>query len=240
MLFKVYQFIQLIKEPTRIVERSSTLLDLAFTTDQGKISDSGVLECSISDHSLVYIIRKARPPRGPIKTIKCRSYKNYSAPNFVRDLHSASWDVINTSLTVDEAWTSFKDIFVTIADRHAPTHTRRVRSNTLPWMTDQIRALITQRNFHHKKAQKTGSSYDWQEYRSLRNRITVTIKETKRAYILTCFKKIRTILVNYGVQSSLQLVVMLKLVKSNLLKSTVRISPIQRRLQPALHLSLNP
>ena len=46
----------------------------------------------------------------------------------------------------------------------------------------QIRALITQRNFHHKKAQKTGSSYDWQEYRSLRNRITVTIKETKRAY----------------------------------------------------------
>ena len=132
MLFKVYQFIQLIKEPTKIVERSSTLLDLAFTTDQGKISDSGVLECSISDHSLVYIIRKARPPRGPIKTIKCRNYKNYSAPNFVSDLHSASWDVINTSLTVDEAWTSFKDIFVTIADRHAPTRTRRVRSNTLP------------------------------------------------------------------------------------------------------------
>ena len=85
---KFISLIQLIKELTRIVERSSTLLDLAFTTDQGKISDSGVLECSISDHSLVYIIRKARPPRGPIKTIKCRSYKNYSAPNFVRDLHS--------------------------------------------------------------------------------------------------------------------------------------------------------
>ena len=154
MLFKVYQFIQLIKEPTRIVERSSTLLDLAFTTDQGKISDSGVLECSISDHSLVYIIRKARPPRGPIKTIKCRSYKNYSTPNFVRDLHSASWDLINTSLTVDEAWTTFKDTFITIADRHAPTRTRRVRSNTLPWMTDHIRSLITQRNFRHKKAQR--------------------------------------------------------------------------------------
>ena len=36
MLFKVYQITQLIKEPTRIVERSSTLLDLAFTTDQGR------------------------------------------------------------------------------------------------------------------------------------------------------------------------------------------------------------
>ena len=90
MLFKAYQLIQLIKEPTRIVEQSSTLIDLAFTTDQKKISDSGVLECSISDHSLVYIIRKVRSSRGAIKTIKCRSYKNYSVPNFIRDLYSAS------------------------------------------------------------------------------------------------------------------------------------------------------
>ena len=33
-----------------------------------------------------------------------------------------------------------------------------------------------------KKAQKSGSSYDWQEYGSLRKKITVAIKETKRAY----------------------------------------------------------
>ena len=52
----------------------------------------------------------------------------------------------------------------------------------LPWMTDLIRSLIIHCNFRHKKAQKTGSSYDWQEYRSLRNRITITIKESKRAY----------------------------------------------------------
>ena len=40
-LFKIYQFIQLIRDPTRIVERSSTLIDLAFTTDHAKILDSG-------------------------------------------------------------------------------------------------------------------------------------------------------------------------------------------------------
>lgn len=73
-LFKAYQFIQLISDPTRIVERSSTLIDLIFTTDSEKIVDSGVIECSISDHSLVYIVRKAKAPSGPIKTINCRSY----------------------------------------------------------------------------------------------------------------------------------------------------------------------
>ena len=182
MSFKVYQLIQLIKDLTRIVERLSTLVDLAFTTDQRRISDSGVLECSISNHSLVYIIRKVRLLRGIIKTIKCQSYKNYSVPNFIRDLHSASWDLVSTSLTVDEAWTSLKDIFVITADRHARMHATRVHSSMLPWMTDQIKALITQRNFHHKKAQKIGSSYEWHEYRSLRNKIAVAIKEAKRVY----------------------------------------------------------
>ena len=56
-------------------------------------------------------------------------------------------------------------------------------------MTAQIRALIIQGNFHHKEVQKAGSSYDWQEYRSLRNKITVTIKETKRAYYSNLIQK---------------------------------------------------
>lgn len=105
-LFNIYQFSQIIKDPTRIAERSSTLIDLAFTTDNGKVVDSGVLNCSISGHSLVYIIRRAKVPRGKIKTINCRRFKIYSAENFVADLHSTSWDEIDLSLTVDEAWAS--------------------------------------------------------------------------------------------------------------------------------------
>ena len=78
-------------------------------------------------------------------------------------------------------------------------------------MTDQIRVLITQRNFHHKKP---GSSFDWQTYRSLRNKITVTIKRGRGNIIQTSFKKIRTILANYGMQSSLQLVVIFSQIQS--------------------------
>jgi hypothetical protein len=48
-LFNIYQFKQLIKDSTRIAENSSTLLDLVFTTDPAKITDSGVIDCSISD-----------------------------------------------------------------------------------------------------------------------------------------------------------------------------------------------
>ena len=48
-------------------------------------------------------------------------------------------------------------------------------------MTDQIRALIQYpTKLPSQKGTKDWSSYDWQEYRSLRNKIT--IKEAKREY----------------------------------------------------------
>ena len=49
-------------------------------------------------------------------------------------------------------------------------------------MTAEIRSLIIQRNFHHKKAQKSGSSNEWHIYRTHRNSVTTRIREAKRHY----------------------------------------------------------
>ena len=181
-LFNIYQFTQLIKSPTRITHSTSTTLDLIFTTSTEKIRNSGVLNCAITDHSLVYAIRRAKIPKGPIKTVNCRNYRGYSTENFIAELHSASWDGVDTSLTVNESWSCFKDTLVNIADKHAPTYARRIRSNSLPWVTPQIRSLIVQRNFHHKKAIKSGSIYKWSKYRELRNTISSSIREARKLY----------------------------------------------------------
>ena len=39
-----------------------------------------------------------------------------------------------------------------------------------------------QRNYRHKKAQKSGSNNDWQVYRSLRNMVTSSIRQAKKCY----------------------------------------------------------
>lgn len=66
-LFNLYQFNQLIQSPTRITDRIATLIDLAFTTEKEKIVSYGVLDCAMSDHSLVFIIRRAKKPRAAEK-----------------------------------------------------------------------------------------------------------------------------------------------------------------------------
>ena len=57
-LYELYQLSQLIKEPTRITMKSSSLIDHVVTNTPEKNSQSGVLHTGISDHSLVYAIKK--------------------------------------------------------------------------------------------------------------------------------------------------------------------------------------
>ena len=48
----------LISEPTRITDKSSTLIDLIYTNCPERVVCSGVAHISISDHRLVYAFRK--------------------------------------------------------------------------------------------------------------------------------------------------------------------------------------
>ena len=107
-LFNLYQFNQLIKSLTRIADSTATLIDLDITIDKEKIVSSRVLVCAISNQSLVFIIRRAKKARVGAKKHCLRLHKNYSAEQFTSNLHTASWDAIETSLTVEEAWESFK------------------------------------------------------------------------------------------------------------------------------------
>ena len=76
----------MIREPTRITDKSSTLLDLCVTNSPVNVVASGVLHLSISDHSLVYMVRKAHYKRNGARIVEVRSLKKFNRQNFLRDL----------------------------------------------------------------------------------------------------------------------------------------------------------
>ena len=53
---------QLIKEPTRVTENSSTRIDVIMTSSNNIVEDSGVVVSHISDHFLVYTSLKLKLP----------------------------------------------------------------------------------------------------------------------------------------------------------------------------------
>ena len=84
--------------------------------------------------------------------------------------------------TSNEAWIVFKDLFLTVADKHAPVATRRVRGFSVPWLTPSIKELMTERDYHHKKAIKTDEELHWSKYKRLRNTVSKKMKKAKSDY----------------------------------------------------------
>ena len=162
-LFTIYHLNQLIKSPTRITDRTSSIKDLVLTYDRDKIVSSGVLTSSISDHSLIFVIRS----RADCKNVHYRNFKYYKHDDFSVDLQSESWDMINTSLTIEDACLAYKNTLHTLMDKHAPICSKRVRHTTLPLITADIRISMKNRVYHHKRAQKTGFQLEWLAYRSM-------------------------------------------------------------------------
>ena len=88
-IYEMYQLYQTIEEPTRITKTSSTLIDHHATNSTGKIARSGVIHIGISDHSLIYAIRKINPATKTgtnIRTIEFRNMKRFDQQQFIADL----------------------------------------------------------------------------------------------------------------------------------------------------------
>jgi hypothetical protein len=103
-ILDIYGIEQLINESTRITATTSTLTDLCLTNTPSNVAKSGVIHLSISDHSLVYMIRKAHYVREGTRTVEIRSLKNFNRESFLRDLEQKQWDNICCSQDPNEMW----------------------------------------------------------------------------------------------------------------------------------------
>ena len=74
-LSESYQYTQLTKESTRVTNSSSTLIDLFLTNEPNNFTSAGVIVQGISDHNLIYAIRKPSSVKSKPITIKSRSSK---------------------------------------------------------------------------------------------------------------------------------------------------------------------
>ena len=123
----IHGLTQLIAEPTRITQYSSTLTDLCLTNSPGKISKSGVINIGISDHSAVYLTRKVAHLRSNMhKTVEVRQLKNFNEAEFLRDLRIIDWNRVTTHNNPNEMWDFWKHLLASVTDKHAQF--RRVKN----------------------------------------------------------------------------------------------------------------
>ena len=131
----------MISEPTRVTNLSATLIDLIFTNESHNISKSGVIYIGVSDHSLIYAVRKFIPnKRGQIKK-EVRNLKHFVKEDFIYDLlniYLGKW--WKQSMTL--IWPGGYGKLTSTKDWHAPLRHQRVRQSSIPWLNSNIKNLM--------------------------------------------------------------------------------------------------
>ena len=185
-LCSLYQFDQLINEPTRVTPTSASLIDLILTNKPENISQSGVVHLGISDHSLIFAIRKLTLPKsGKTSPMvrEVRDFKNFVQNNFIHDISQLPWDSINPFASPNTSWQVWKSLFLETLDRHAPLRQKRLRQNrAIPWITPQVKQRMRKRDFHKKQAIQHDSQSQWLLYKSERNKVNIEIRKAKSKY----------------------------------------------------------
>ena len=171
---------QLIKEPTRVTDRTATLLDHILVSREDVIQQSGVVPICISDHELIYCTRKITHQRfGGHVTIRSRSLKHYSKDLLLESLNKTDWVPVLSCLDTNVAWQTFESCMKTIVDSLAPQKQRRIKSNSEPWVNAEILESIRERNTSLHKFRKSKDAQDYGEYRKHRNMVQCLAKKGK-------------------------------------------------------------
>ena len=140
--YDAYQYTQLIKDCTRITDKSKTLIDHLITNDPQNIKAAGIIPVCISDHYLIYGIRKFPSLKSKTKYITSRCMKNYRVELISKELEEIPWESLG-ELSDPNEMVNFWEVSVrSVLDNHAPIRKRKVKNRPCPWLVPSINELM--------------------------------------------------------------------------------------------------
>ena len=185
-IYAAYDLKQLINEPTRVTVQSSTLIDHIAVSNTSNIKESGVVKVSLSDHYLVFAIRKFQCGfKRQQKFIRTRRMKNFNEEAFLLDTRSFDWQfLLKSPSTIGEIVHNFTSVLSAIIQKHAPMVNKRVSDKYSPWMSSDLKRVFKARDKIKIAAVNNKSEFLMSAYRQLRNKATKMNKDAKRAYFM--------------------------------------------------------
>ena len=104
--------------PTRLAESLQTLIDLILSSKLKRIVSSWVLHVSISDHSLIYTVRKISvPTQNNHRYQSFGSFKKFNSDSAINDRKNQSSNTLLMINDPNEMWKARKEMFMLMLKR---------------------------------------------------------------------------------------------------------------------------
>ena len=105
------------------------------------------------------------------------------------ELNSANLEDVYSSISMNEAWGSFRDTLQRCIDKHAPLISKKVRGRLCPWLTPDVKKEMNLRDGLLRKAHRTNQEIDWSSYKRNATEYLVLLKNVKADIIEISFTK---------------------------------------------------
>ena len=172
-----------INEPTRVTKTSKSLIDVLLTSHAECYATSGSLHLGLSDHDLIFTVRKNKNSRPKPRLIEFRSMKNFNLPDFLADLKRVPWSSAYTFDNADDVWAHWRTLFKDVLDQHVPLKKKWIRGDQLPWISPDLLREISHRNKLFKRHKRNPTSTSWDNYKKRkRNKVTSLKRNALKAF----------------------------------------------------------
>lgn len=183
-----FEFVQLVKGPTRLTPTSKTQIDLVFTNRPERITKSFNFITGLSDHNLTLISRKLSRNRFNLSSTKKPSYfriPKADQDNFDTAIKEIKWCDLLSGMDVETDSQQFlSKIKSTINSFLKETKPKHRQKSILPWVNEEIRKLMKERDRALKTALKSKTEHDKRRFTTLRNKVTKELRQAKASLFI--------------------------------------------------------
>nr|CAH7751619.1 unnamed protein product [Callosobruchus chinensis] len=175
---------QIIDEVTHITNQTGTLIDVILCNDPSIIESKQVGGLDLTYHELI----SCRVQQHKLKTeplfYTYRSFKNFDITHFLDDLQKLSLINICYLSDIEDKIELFNRLITDLFNKHIPLKTSKITKAKAPWLNDEIRSLMIDRDKARSAFRKHPISSNWEKYKTLKNRTNHKIVEEKRKYLI--------------------------------------------------------
>jgi len=160
-----------------------SILDVIASNCNDLVVDYG--QCvapGFSAHDLIYTVFDFKVTSVKKKTITFRDFKNIDKEAVIDDAKNVPWNQIYDCDTCDKKVQLLNDFLLQLLDKHAPIRTVKVKNDNPPWMSNELRVMIDERDKTRVKSLRTKDPKDCELHKNLKNKTKQQIRNAKIRY----------------------------------------------------------
>ena len=137
-----------------MTDTTKTIID-HISTNRGEYYNMfGCLDLGLTDHNLVFTMRKKLKAKEEVTYVWARSYRNYVKEAFAADVSQIDWSPVILCNDTETSVSRFYALLLEVIDYHAPFKFIECEGDELAWITNEFLGLIDECIFWQRKYNK--------------------------------------------------------------------------------------